>query len=156
MKQATSIVILAIFLVVGAGLVFLRARRDEPSPGTGSATGISSNGAPAANPGAGTANATGNGTPMGTSNAPHVALSVLYSSEKEEWLRAAVAEFQKVHPEIDVKLEPKGSLEAVRLLLAGEVKPVLWTPADSLAVNLLASESKLARGTDLVVHDGAR
>jgi hypothetical protein len=156
MKQATSIVILAIFLVVGAGLVFLRARRDEggaTSPATASA--LASQGGSPSQGGAASQGSPSQGSPS-RPPAARVTLPVLYSSEKEEWLRAAVTDFQKTHPEIDVKLEPKGSLEAVRLLLSGEVKPVLWTPADSLAVNLLASESKLAKGVDLVVHDGTR
>ena len=85
-----------------------------------------------------------------------VALPFIYSTEKADWINDAVADFQKAHPEVDVRLQPKGSLEAVRSILAGEDKPVLWSPADSLAVNLLAAQWKLAKGTDPLVRDGSR
>jgi ABC-type glycerol-3-phosphate transport system substrate-binding protein len=139
MKQATSVVILAVFLCIGAGLVYLRARREEPAgAGTTAATSVlATTAAPAPPP------------------AARVTLPLLFSSEKEEWLRAAVLEFEKAHPEVDVQLEAKGSLEAIRLLLGGEAKPVLWSPADSLAVNLFESEYKLAKGTDPIVRDGS-
>jgi hypothetical protein len=80
-------------------------------------------------------------------------LPFLYSTEKEDWLRDAVSDFERVHPEVDVRLEPKGSLDAVRALLAGESKPVLWSPADSLAVNLLTEQWKIAKGVDPLVRE---
>jgi len=85
-----------------------------------------------------------------------VTLSFLYSSEKEEWLHDAVGDFEKAHPDIEVRMEPKGSLDAVRALLSGESKPVLWSPADSLAVSLLTAQWKLAKGADPLVRDAAR
>jgi hypothetical protein len=142
MKEKASIVILAAFLILGGVLVFMRKGRDEPSGRAGadsaSATAPSAAGAGASVP------------------PQKVALPILYSSEKEEWLREAVAAFGKEHPEIDVQLKSKGSLEAVRGLLSGEEKPVLWTPADSLAVNLLTVQWQLAKAADPLVRDGAR
>ncbi len=85
--------------------------------------------------------------------ATRVALPFIYSTEKEDWLRDAVADFEKAHPDVDVQLDPKGSLEAVRALLAGESRPVLWSPADSLAVNLLTEQWKIAKGADPLVRE---
>src|SRR5215469_3020032 len=128
MRTRASILILVGFLLLGGMLVLLRARREE-------AGGITS-----ADP-----------SHPAPSSATKVAVPLLFSTEKEEWLREAIADFEKVHPEIDVQLEGKGSLEAIRALLAGEKKPVLWSPADSLAVNLFAVQWQLARGVDPIV-----
>jgi hypothetical protein len=72
--------------------------------------------------------------------APEVELTFEYSTEKKDWLEAAVAEFHKSHPRTRVKLIGKGSLEAADAILDGSDKPVLWSPADSLVANLLASD----------------
>jgi Bacterial extracellular solute-binding protein len=69
-----------------------------------------------------------------------VEISFEYSTEKKDWLEAAVAAFQKANPQIRVKLIGKGSLEAANAILDGSDKPVLWSPADSLVANLLASD----------------
>jgi ABC-type Fe3+ transport system substrate-binding protein len=66
-----------------------------------------------------------------------------------------VADFAKAHPDVDVQLEAKGSLDEVRALLAGESKPVLWSPADSLAVNLLTDQWRIAKGTDPLVREAS-
>jgi hypothetical protein len=71
---------------------------------------------------------------------PEVELPFEYSTEKKEWLEAAVAEFHRSHPRTRVKLIGKGSLEAADAILDGSDKPVLWSPADSLVANLLASD----------------
>jgi hypothetical protein len=71
---------------------------------------------------------------------PDVELPFEYSTEKKDWLEAAVAEFHKSHPRTRVKLIGKGSLEAADAILDGSDKPVLWSPADSLVANLLASD----------------
>jgi ABC-type glycerol-3-phosphate transport system substrate-binding protein len=142
--QKASIFLVIGFLLVGGVLVFLKSHRDashDTPSGDDSGAAILT---PATT-------ATGDRPP-----AARVELPFMFSTEKEDWVREAVGEFQKAHPEIDVRLEPKGSLEAVRALLAGEAKPVLWSPADSLAVNLLTVQWKMAKGTDPLVRDGTR
>jgi hypothetical protein len=69
-----------------------------------------------------------------------VELPFVYSTEKKEWLEAAVAEFSAAHPEIKVELTGKGSLEASDGILDGSLKPVLWSPADSLVLKLFAAD----------------
>jgi ABC-type glycerol-3-phosphate transport system substrate-binding protein len=139
-KQRASIAILAVFLLVGGILVFLKTRSDASRP---DGQGVSSSSA------AGSASVT---PPTG----PKVALPFLYSTEKEEWLKDAVAQFVKDNPNIDVQMEGMGSLDAIRALLAGEKKPVLWSPADSLAVALLTTQWQLAKGASPLVKDGTK
>jgi Bacterial extracellular solute-binding protein len=143
MGQKASIVLVIGFLLAGGLLVFLKTRGDAPSRAA-----AAGGDAGEANPGAA---ASGPPAPPAT----RISVPLLYSTEKEEWLRASVGEFEKGHPEIDVRLQAQGSLEAVRALLAGEQKPVLWSPADSLAVNLLTTQSMLAKGSDPLVREGS-
>ncbi len=67
-------------------------------------------------------------------------LPFVYSTEKKDWIEAATAEFSASHPEIRVQLIGKGSLEASDGILDGSLKPVLWSPADSLVLKLFAGD----------------
>src|ERR1044072_3590311 len=66
-------------------------------------------------------------------------ISMLYSSEKKEWIDAAAQGFQKDHPEIKLTLVAKGSLDAAQAIVDGKEKPTIFSPAASLVPNLLAS-----------------
>lgn len=136
MKQKAGIIVLGVFLLLAGLLVFLKSRSpsEETSKDKTATSGSTSN-AP---------------------TTPKTTITFLYSTEKEEWLKNSVDQFEKQHPEIDVQLEGKGSLEAIRALLAGEKKPVLWSPADRLAVNLLTVQWQLAKAQDPVVRDGSK
>jgi hypothetical protein len=83
-----------------------------------------------------------------------VEVTLEYSTEKKEWLEAALAELAEVHPEIKVALVGKGSLDAAQAILDGADKPVLWSPADSLILNLLASDWKTKTGAELFPSAG--
>ena len=72
--------------------------------------------------------------------ADQTVISMLYSTEKKEWIDLAYAEFQKVHPEIKIELSATGSLAAADSILEGTAKPTLFSPADTLVLNLLASD----------------
>jgi ABC-type glycerol-3-phosphate transport system substrate-binding protein len=140
--QKASIFLLVGFLLIGGVLVFMKSRvgqapdaRSEPTEEAGLPASPSS--------------------PAPAPPAPHVTLPFVFSTEKEAWVRDAVADFAKAHPDVDVQLEAKGSLDEVRALLAGESKPVLWSPADSLAVNLLTEQWKIARGSDPLVRESS-
>jgi hypothetical protein len=141
MGQKAGVFLVIGFLLLGGALVFLKARGGAQPPGTGEIP-------PAAPP--------PRSTPPGPETGVKVTVPFLYSSEKDAWVRDAVAEFTKSRPDVDVRLQPMGSLESVRALLAGEVKPALWSPADSLVVNLFAAQWKLARGADPLVREGTR
>jgi hypothetical protein len=87
--------------------------------------------------------------------AAKVSISMLYSTEKEDWIKEAAESFHAAHPEIGLKLEGMGSLEAAQAILDGTQKPTLFSPADSLVLNMLADDwqtrhhgTLIARGDD--------
>ncbi len=88
------------------------------------------------------------------SGAGAVEISLEYSTEKKDWLEAAVAQFSAANPAIRVKLIGKGSLESSQAILDGSDKPVLWSPADSLVANLLASDWQTKTSTELFPIQG--
>lgn len=82
--------------------------------------------------------------------AARVRVPVLFGTEKERWLRAAVDEFQKRRPEIGVDLKGLGTIDSVRAVAEGREKPVVWSPADEVALNLLDHEWAAAHGAPIV------
>lgn len=126
MKPKQAIVI-GFLVAVGVIMYLALGHKSSPSPGN-QATGGSGAVAP-------------NGSPAGADpNAAEVEVPFEYSTEKKDWLEAAVAEFHKANPKVRVKLIGKGSLDSANAILDGSDKPVLWSPADSLVANLLASD----------------
>lgn len=69
-----------------------------------------------------------------------VQIDVVYSTEKKDWIEAVTADFIKAHPDIKVTLIGKGSLEAEQAILDGQLKPDVWSPADTMVMNLLTSD----------------
>lgn len=67
-------------------------------------------------------------------------ITFLYSTEKREWVEAALADFQRTHPHVRVTLVGKGSLEAARAILEGREQPTVWSPADSAELRMLAAD----------------
>lgn len=67
-------------------------------------------------------------------------ITMVYSTEKKEWIDAAAVEFEKANPSIKVTLVGKGSLEAAQAIVDGKDKPTVWSPADTLVLNLAASD----------------
>jgi ABC-type molybdate transport system substrate-binding protein len=76
----------------------------------------------------------------GGASAPGVTITMLYGTEKKDWVEAAHAAFAKTHPEIGVQLVGMGSLEGAEPILDGNQTPTVFSPADSLVLNLLASD----------------
>jgi len=83
-----------------------------------------------------------------------VQIDFLYTTEKEQWLKVAVDEFHKQHPDIAVNLQATGSIESVRALAEGAAKPTIWSPADEAAINLLETEWTMSKGRSLVEKKG--
>jgi hypothetical protein len=103
------------------------------------------------------AQGSGSAAPLVTQPKPattDVDVTFEYSTEKKEWLEAAVAQFQQANPNIHVKLVGKGSLDSAAAILDGSDKPVLWSPADSLVANLLASDWQTKTGAPLFATSG--
>lgn len=81
-------------------------------------------------------------------------ISMLYSTEKKEWIEAAQASFQKEHPEIKVNLIGQGSIDGAQAIVDGKQKPTIFSPADSLIQNLLASDWEAKYRTPLFAASG--
>jgi len=84
-----------------------------------------------------------------------VVVSVLYSTEKEAWLNDVIVEFEKTNPTIDghpvkVELEKMGSWEINAAVLDKTRQPVIVSPASSLQIAALQSDSIAETGKSLV------
>jgi hypothetical protein len=84
-----------------------------------------------------------------------IVISVLYSTEKEAWLKDAVASFENSHPSlgghpIQVNLEAMGSREIYLAVLDGSRKPDLISPASILQIAILQDLSTSQFGAPLV------
>jgi ABC-type Fe3+ transport system substrate-binding protein len=79
-----------------------------------------------------------------------VRIGMLYGTEKERWLKAAVEEFARRRPEIGVDLKGLGTIDSVRAVAEGREKPVVWSPADEVALNLLDHEWQTVHGAPIV------
>ncbi len=88
-----------------------------------------------------------------------VTLRVMYSTEKEAWFKAAIAQFQATNQGIIIDAAPEGSVSAYDKLshlqasdtnLKGAPIPALWTPASQLEVNFLNAQNTF--GKDLAVQ----
>lgn len=80
-------------------------------------------------------------------------IQVVYSTEKAAWLHAATADFAKQYPDILVELVGKGSMEAARGILDQQLKATVWSPADSVALDMLGSDWRTQHGTQLFADD---
>jgi ABC-type Fe3+ transport system substrate-binding protein len=82
-------------------------------------------------------------------------ISVVYGTEKEEWLQAAAARFeQEGHTvggrPVEIDLQGLGSREMVLDVVAGELQPTVLSPASSLQIELLRDEWSLEHSGDIL------
>jgi hypothetical protein len=92
--------------------------------------------------------------PGGAGGGARTAITVVFGTEKEAWLQAAATEFRAAHPDCDVELVAKGSLEAAQEILDGKLQPTVWLPADSLELSMLDGDWRTKTGTPLFARDG--
>jgi ABC-type Fe3+ transport system substrate-binding protein len=85
-----------------------------------------------------------------------VEIDFLYSTEKKRWIEAQTTAFASTHPRISVNLIGRGSVEAKDGILSGADKPTLWSPADSLVLNLAGSDWETAKGSPLFAGEGTQ
>jgi ABC-type molybdate transport system substrate-binding protein len=84
-----------------------------------------------------------------------IVLQVLYSTEKEAWLKEVIAEFERSgarvegHP-IKIQVEKMGSWEMNAAVLDGTRKPDIVSPASSLQLAALKDASTIQGGKSLV------
>ena len=117
----SKLLILVLFALAALGILYLNRRGPDSKPGAVASAEPPTSASAAA--------------PREVTELPFV-----FSTETKEWVDAAVAEFSALHPEIKVAPIGKGSLEASDGILAGSLKPVLWSPADSLVLKLFAAD----------------
>lgn len=84
-----------------------------------------------------------------------VVINLLYSTEKEEWIKEVTGLFNAGNPQINgraIKIEFKqmGSREMVNDILDGKEKPVLMSPASSMQILMLQDLSTQKFGHSLV------
>lgn len=71
-----------------------------------------------------------------------ISLPFTYSTEKIAWIQQATDAFNRRgvklgDKRIVVQLDPRGSVDALQKILAGELHPVAWSPASTLELNQL-------------------
>lgn len=101
-----------------------------------------------------------------TTNQPHtsptgtIPINFSYSTEKADWMKAAVDAFNRSSTLVNGKavqlvLDPRGSVDAQQRILSGAIQPTAWSPASSLELNQLSTAWKQAHnGQDIIVSSG--
>ena len=85
-----------------------------------------------------------------------VTISIVYGSEKQEWLDPLVKQFndaKNTAPDgkvIIVTATAMGSIESVRGIIDSTLQPTVWSPASSVYIPVANSEWKKAHTDDLV------
>jgi Ca-activated chloride channel family protein len=86
---------------------------------------------------------------------PSVTISIVYGSEKREWLDPLVEAFNASGTKtpsgetIIVEATPMGSIESMDALLEGRLQATVWSPASSLYLPIAQSEWRRVNGTEL-------
>ncbi len=85
-----------------------------------------------------------------------VTISVVYGSEKTEWLDPLIKQFNDAKNKTQagkiILIEGKamGSIESVRGIIDGTLQPVVWSPASSVYIPVANAEWKKTHADDLV------
>jgi serine/threonine protein kinase len=79
-----------------------------------------------------------------TGTAGTITIDIIYSTEKDAWIKKALMDFQASNPRvgnkaIQVNASSQGSVQAKDGILNGSLKPVAWSPASSLELNQLSA-----------------
>lgn len=97
---------------------------------------------------------------LGSAGDP-VVVKIAYSSEKKEWMEAAVKSFVATKPTlgrrpIQIELTTTGSGEIVAQLMSGKLKPTVVSPASSIPIEQLRSAWKSTYGKEIFATDKPR
>ncbi len=85
-----------------------------------------------------------------------VVVSIVYGSEKEEWLIDAIDQFHAQDPstpsgrEIRIEAIPMGSIESIRGIVEERIQPTVWSPASSVYIPVGNAMWREIHGEDLV------
>jgi ABC-type molybdate transport system substrate-binding protein len=86
--------------------------------------------------------------------AAETTITMLYGTEKQDWIESVAVDFRKANPDIDLRLVGVGSLDGAQAILDGKQQPTVFSPADSLVMNLLASDWKVKHRSELFAPSG--
>jgi Ca-activated chloride channel family protein len=84
-----------------------------------------------------------------------VTVSIVYGSEKQEWLDPLVKQFNDAGNKtadgkiIEVQATAMGSIESVRGIIDGTLQPTVWSPASSVYLPVANAEWKKSHADDL-------
>jgi Ca-activated chloride channel family protein len=93
---------------------------------------------------------------LGGLGGKEVKVSIVYGSEKREWLEPLVDEFNQAKVKtargetIQVEITPMGSIESVEAILSGAIQPVVWSPASDVYLPVANAEWRKTHAADLV------
>src|SRR5947209_13616117 len=84
-----------------------------------------------------------------------IVVTLLYTTEKTDWLNEVVPAFEATHPQVDghpvqIKMSATGSRELVLAVINGQAKPDLISPASSLQISILQDQSPSVFGHSVV------
>jgi Ca-activated chloride channel family protein len=86
-----------------------------------------------------------------------VNISIIYGSEKEEWLEPLVMQFNEEKHKTEegsvivVEATPMGSIESVDGIIEGALQPTVWSPASSVYIPVANAEWRRIHADDLAV-----
>jgi Ca-activated chloride channel family protein len=92
---------------------------------------------------------------MGCSTGSKTEISIVYGSEKEEWLEPLVARFNEEKHKtesgstVTVESTPMGSIESVEAIIEERIQPVVWSPASSIYLPVGDSQWRQEHGDPL-------
>ncbi len=84
-----------------------------------------------------------------------VTVSIVYGSEKKEWLEPLVQQFNDSKNKtadgkiIEIQATAMGSIESVRGIMDGTLQPTVWSPASSVYLPVASAEWKKSHADDL-------
>ena len=88
-----------------------------------------------------------------------VTVSIVYGSEKQEWLEPLVEEYNAQEREtadgatIVVEATPMGSIESARAIVEGQIQPTVWSPASSIYIPVANAEWRSREHSEDLVPD---
>ena len=86
---------------------------------------------------------------------PPVAMTIVYGSEKQDWLVPLIQQFNTEKHKTDkgaviqVQGTALGSIDAINQMLAGQIEPTVWSPASSLYIPVAQAQWSQKFGKDL-------
>lgn len=95
----------------------------------------------------------------GGTTAGAVTVSILYGSEKEDWLEPLEAEFNAAThttasgSRIIIEATPMGSVESANSIIATDLQPTVWSPASSVYIPLAQADWAARHGSALFTRE---